>query len=385
MNILFLSSWYPTKKNPNVGIFVKEHACAIKAAGNNIVVMAIIVNKSKMVFSNSITDVIDENGIRNIKVELNSRFKEMIYHLIPLQYLIVKRVYKKNISFSFTPEIIHSNVVFPSGIIGYWLSKDLKKPHVITEHWSRIKGFVSKPVLGRLAIKVYENARYILPVSQFLKKNINEIIPTLNPEKLHVVGNIIDSKTFFYKEKNKTPDQIKFCAVATWANKRIPDKIPELFIEALAQLQKNIKQTIILTMIGGGNKVQELEALCLKKGLKVNFKGFQSKIEIAEQLQQSDYFLHASTVETFGVVVAEALVCGTPVICSNVGALPELVNASNGILCENTIAEWVDGIRKAINKSFDNSEISNNIKQKYSLTEIGKEINVVYKEIIAHV
>lgn len=46
MNILFLSCWYPTPKNPNFGVFVKEHAHAIQLAGNNVVVVAILATKS---------------------------------------------------------------------------------------------------------------------------------------------------------------------------------------------------------------------------------------------------------------------------------------------------------------------------------------------------
>ncbi|HEY5509168.1 MAG TPA: glycosyltransferase, partial [Paludibacter sp.] len=174
---------------------------------------------------------------------------------------------------------------------------------------------------------------------------------------------------------------IRFCAVATWANKKVPDKMPELFIEALAKLQTNLKQTIILTMIGGGDKVDELTKLCIQKGLESEFLGYQTKTEIAQQLQLSDFFVHASTIETFGVVTAEALMCGTPVICSNVGALPELIDESNGILCENSVDSWIVGLRKAISTSFNNKEISGKIKQKYSLLEIGKQFSSVYSEI----
>lgn len=378
MNILFLSSWYPTDKNPNFGVFVKEHAHAIHATENKIVMLAIVIQRDNKIFETKIIDKFDELGMRVVLIEVNTIFRDIIYQAIPIQYLLVKKVFKKRIHPDFRPDIIHSNVIFPAGIIGYWLSKYLNLPHIITEHWSRIKGFISKPVLGGLARKAYENASSILPVSSFLKKNILEIIPTLPPSKLHVIGNVIDSKTFFYKEKNKPIDLIKFCAVATWTNKRIPDKMPEIFIEALAKLQESTQQMISLTMIGGGDRIEELKKLCVEMRLKTEFLGFQQKRMIAKILQESDYFVHASTIETFGVVVAESLICGTPVICSNVGALPELIDETNGVLCENTVEDWVKGLKIAVNEKFDNNKISNNIEQKYSLIEIGKELHFVY-------
>jgi glycosyltransferase involved in cell wall biosynthesis len=72
---------------------------------------------------------------------------------------------------------------------------------------------------------------------------------------------------------------------------------------------------------------------------------------------------------------------GTPVICSNVGALPELVNDSNGVLCENYLADWIAGIEKALNSVFDLKQISENVKDHYNYQEIGKEIASVYKEL----
>ena len=381
MNILFLTSWYPTSNNPNLGVFIKEHAHAISSAGNNVVVLAIVATRSDKIWSKIVTDSFDENGVRTITIELNSRFRDIVYHAIPIQYYFVKNAVKKLIADGFEPEIIHSNVIFPAGIIGNWLADRLKKPHIISEHWSRIKGFLSKPIFGRLAIKSYQNAIRILPVSIFLKKRMLDLIPTLDASRIQIVGNVIDSNIFNYKERSPFSETLHFCAVATWANKKVPDKIPELFIEALAKLQIEIKQSIRLTMIGGGDKIPELEALCSLKGLKVQFVGARTKNEIANYLQKSDYFVHASTIETFGVVVVEALLCGTPVICSNVGALPEIINESNGVLCENTVENWIEGIKRAIETNFQKNEIASDFKQKFSTLQIGEEINNVYNDV----
>lgn len=381
MKILFLSSWYPTPSNPNFGIFVKEHATAIQSSGNEIVVLAIVVSKGEKIWSKTEVDTIDENGIRTIIVEIKTRFRDVIYHAIPIQYCIAKNTLRRNILPYFTPDLIHSNVIFPAGIIGNRLAAYLKKPHIITEHWSRINDFLKKPLLSRLGINTYQNAAKILPVSEFLKERMIAVLPTINQKKYQVIPNVIDSKTFFYKGKTTNPDSIRFCAIATWANKKIPDKKPELFIEALVQLQTELKQTVMLTMIGGGDNVNELKELCEQKGLQTEFTGYLDKKEIVRHLQSADFFVHASTIETFGVVVAEALLCGTPVICSNVGALPELISESNGILCDNTVESWVRGLKKAISIQFDHAEISETVKSKFSRKTIGEKINDVYLKI----
>jgi glycosyltransferase involved in cell wall biosynthesis len=134
-------------------------------------------------------------------------------------------------------------------------------------------------------------------------------------------------------------------------------------------------------MIGGGNKTEELKDLCNSKGLQSNFVGYLNKQSIVKYLQKSDYFIHASTIETFGIVTAEALFCGTPVICSNVGALPELINDSNGVLCENTLDKWVEGLKEVINIKFNNAEIAKKIQSKFSKEIIANNISDIYGEV----
>jgi hypothetical protein len=67
----------------------------------------------------------------------------------------------------FKPEIIHSNVIHPMGILGDKLSKFLHIPHIITEHFTGIQRILDNLLIGKYAKKAYINAHKILPVSQF--------------------------------------------------------------------------------------------------------------------------------------------------------------------------------------------------------------------------
>jgi glycosyltransferase involved in cell wall biosynthesis len=381
MKILFISSWYPTKSNPNAGIFVKEHAAAIHHFQKEIVVLAIVINRSKAIFSKNVSDFIDENGVRTILIEINTRFRDIVYHAIPLQYFIVKRIYQKILEPTFNPDIIHSNVIFPAGIIGNWLASYLKKPHIITEHWTRVRNFKEMPVLSFWAKKAYQKSVRILPVSKFLQHEIMESFEINDDNKFKVIGNVVKPDIFFFKEKNQNKTDLKLCAIATWAYVKHPAKQPELLINAISEVQKQINMPIQLTMVGGGNKVNELIELCKSKGVNAIFTGYIGKNEIATQLQNSDFFVHPTLIETFGVVVAEALLTGTPVICSNVTALPELINESNGILCENTTEKWVEGIKLALDSKFNYKQISTDTGNRFSLESIGNLINDVYLKL----
>lgn len=379
MKILFIASWYPTKKNPNYGIFIKEHAKAINTTKNEIITLAIVIHRSKKLWSETILNTVDENGVRTVLIQIDTRFRDIVYHAVPLQYCLVRKRFRKLIQPGFNPDIIHSNVVFPAGIIGSWLANSLKKPHIITEHWTRVRNFAKTPVLSTWGKKAYQQAFRILPVSKFLQHEIMDSF-AIAENKFKVVGNVIDSNTFNFKQKENHPTELRLCAIATWAHLKNPAKQPELLINALSALQAEISQRVLLTMVGGGDKVDELKKLCLAKAVKAEFTGYLEKSEIVKKLQEADFFVHATTIETFGVVVAEALLTGTPVICSNVSALAELISDSNGELCENTIEDWVRGLKKAINTNYDKKQIASDIRLKYEKETIGEAINSIYQE-----
>lgn len=377
MNILFLSSWYPTVNNPSFGVFVKEHAAAIHTTGNNLVVLALVVQKSKKIFSVSYSEKIDENGVRTVTAEVYTRFFDIVHHAVPIQYWYMKKIYEKCVAPNFNPDIIHANVIFPCGIMGYWFSQNLKKPLFITEHWTRVARFAKQPFLSRWGKAAYKHAAAIMPVSRYLQSNIQTAFG-IDAQKFYPVGNIIDTDKFQYKSKEKADDVIKLCSIATWNKMKTPAKQPELLIKAIGLLPENMRQKIYLTMVGGGDKLDELKALCALTGVNTEFTGYLPKEKIAHILQESHFFVHPTLIETFGVVIAEALSTGTPVICSNVGALPELVNETNGVLCENTLEDWVEAIKKAFSVNFDNKKIAEDVNNKYSKETIGKEIYTVY-------
>ena len=55
--------------------------------------------------------------------------------------------------------------------------------------------------------------------------------------------------------------------------------------------------------------------------------------EMAKYYQAADVYLHASRAETFGIVIIEAMACGTPVIATDVGGIPELIkNGETGFV-----------------------------------------------------
>jgi glycosyltransferase involved in cell wall biosynthesis len=93
-----------------------------------------------------------------------------------------------------------------------------------------------------------------------------------------------------------------------------------------------------------------------------------------------------SRTETFGTVVAEALACGLPVVCSRVGALPELVDAAVGRL---VAPGDTDGLAHALSQTLaergrrDNAAVSVAARARFGRNAIADRWTWVYAEAMA--
>jgi glycosyltransferase involved in cell wall biosynthesis len=373
MKVLFISSWYPSDANPLQGVFVKKHAAAIASAGVEVIVLALVISHSSKLSEKKITEFTDENGVKTILITFNSRFYKLFYVNLFWQYHLLKKAYSEKIVPGFKAEIIHSNVLFPAGILAYWLSKELRLPHIITEHWSQVSKFMSKSLFASQGRKAYNEAKAVTVVSDFLKDSIREFFNA--PEKIKIIPNVIDTKTFSYKEKIKKENEISFICVASWRSPKRPD----LIFESLQRFSSGSKKQIVLNVVGEGSLLDDLKKR--EWNFKINYSGNLDSEALAEAYKRSDFFLHASDTETFSIVTAEALSMGTPALVSKAGALPDLVNEKNGILCENDIEAWIKGLEKLTSSAYDPKEISQSV-QKFGAGKIGEEFKKLYSQVV---
>lgn len=120
-----------------------------------------------------------------------------------------------------------------------------------------------------------------------------------------------------------------------------------LAIEALRELPGDTR----LLIAGKGPMEGELRALARAAGVegRVRFEGLLDRAELVKRYAAADLLVLASSREGMPNVVLEAMACGTPVIASNVGGIPELVDAGVGRLLERrdaaSIARAVAALR----------------------------------------
>jgi len=95
-------------------------------------------------------------------------------------------------------------------------------------------------------------------------------------------------------------------------------------------------------------------------------------------LNNCDYFTLASEFESFGIVIAEALSCGKPVVISNKTPWKDIQINNCGILADNEKNSFNDAFSKIISEKYDTSIIKNYVKKNYDwVVIVGKFINLI--------
>ena len=370
--VLIISFWNPTVKNPQQGIFIQEQAEAVCKMRENVIFLQVNVLPSDNLFlKTSIEETVCFKNLR-ITLNLSSRLWKFWYVnpwiLTRIIYRLIKR--KEN---RINPEIIHANVIFPCGVVGYLLARHLGAKLMISEHWSKTGKLLSHPLFKRIAMKAYRMSFAVVCVSDFLA---HRIYRSTGHKNLIIIPNIIDTGVYRYKPKPARDDgTISMMCIATW---RLPKRL-DLIFGAVCSYSSESKENIELTIVGTGPQTDLLKIRKTPSNLKVIWAGYLDKTAIAELLQKTHLFLHASDIETFSIVTAEALSTGTPVLASNTGALPELVNEQNGLLAENNSESWLTGIREIVRKHYDYQAIALQNQNKYSPETIASRIISLYE------
>lgn len=191
--------------------------------------------------------------------------------------------------------------------------------------------------------RVAKNATKIIAVSQFVKRQAKNILNAA-PEKVEVVYNGAQRNCAVVPKKKKERPIILYIGYLG-----VRKGLPYLISALRLVFKKN--QDARAVIIGDG----PLKSLCQHMARKLNishrvaFTGIVTERQKARWYQKADLCVFPSTYDPFPIVALEALAAGKPVVASNVGGLPEVIqNKVNGLLVRprnpKEIAEAVDMI-----------------------------------------
>jgi L-malate glycosyltransferase len=379
-NVLFLSSWYPTRDNPTMGNFVQKHAEAV-ALFATVTVLHVCFSKDITKDKEIVTE--EKNNLTTHIVYIKKTRVQIPFFREVLKLWKIIRAYQqayKQLFRNKKPDIVHVNVLIPVGLIAYLFFKTKGVPYIITEHWTGyLPGDPNKPGRSMIFFRHFANkAACIAPVTDNLAKALKSFGIRNN---FSVVPNVVDTDLFAGKEKN------------------VDGKKHILHISSLLDVQKNFSGILValgklkdrysdfvLEVISDGDFEQyhnKIERLNLTEN--IIFHGKNTTKEVADLMKQCDMFLLFSNYENFPCVIPEAWSCGLPVLSSDVGGIAEYMNESNGVLIEprdvDSLAEKLEFMLNSLGK-FDKQKIRDFAVNHFNYSVIGSQFIEIYNKAL---
>lgn len=371
INVLVVPDLFPRHEGDVQGIFLLDYLRSTELYCNNTVFVAKLAGEKKGIST-------EQKGATKIH-RLNISSKRIPSFLKPLYYVTW---FRKGLAEAkkITPvDLIHAHGSILSGTLAWRLARQANVPFVLTEHVGPFSTVTKSPWRKAWTKFIMQKADVVLCVSEHQKQEI--LAAGIKPKKILVSYNPVDTALFVPAKTTQETKNILFTG-------RLDDFKGALrTVKAFRKISTQ-KPEWKLTIIGDGQEYEPIKQLLendaqLKQ--KVFLLGKKSKKEIAQEMQNASFFVFPSRHESFGLVVAEALSAGLPVITTNTTAPPEFVNVQSGLLVS---PDDVAALEKAMihmtehYKEYDPIGIRNKIVSSFGFENFGKKLHNLYLSLL---
>lgn len=273
-------------------------------------------------------------------------------------------------------DLLHS-MAFPA-LLPLALTR-VRIPWIHTEHWGELLNPADSHPLKRFGMRVLKQTLrgpdQVVAVSQSLAK---AIAPFCRRTPTAISNEVMTPRNSEVSRPPAANEDIRLIAVGGVAEHKGP-------LQAVETLKVLRDRGVLATLkwIGDGDlrATAEQEAQTLGVAQWTNFAGRLEPETIVEQLLNSHVFLLPTKSETFGVAIAEALVCGLPVVVTGTGGHEEFVTPDNGRITDRSPERIADGVQEVLAPGGVKtpSEIAANARAEFSRDARKEAYAAVYK------
>lgn len=221
-------------------------------------------------------------------------------------------------------DVLHVHYAMPFATSAF-LAKQILLPSqlgvVTTLHGTDITAVGAEPSFFSVTQFSIRSSDRVTAVSRFLQERAEATFAIRKP--IEVIYNFIDTEVFSPRKRGRLRLADPSTRVLMHASNFRPVKNIPVVIQTFAEVRRRMRAKLV--MVGDGPEKAGAEHLARELGVHrdVLFLGNQDLME--ELLPLADVFLLPSSSESFGLVALEALSAEVPVVSSNAGGLPEVV------------------------------------------------------------
>ncbi len=204
------------------------------------------------------------------------------------------------------------------------------------------------------------------------------------PATAVVIHNGVDEMRFAPAERSPVAGRM----VVGGVGRLIPRKGFDVLVAAAAVLRKRFSQARF-AVAGYGPEEAHLRQLLAREGLSASFELRGATSEVPAFLRTLDVFVAPSREEGFGISVVEAMSCGLPVVASDVGGIPDIIQSGrNGLLVEK---ENPAALAAAVGRILDEPAFARQlgaaarrtVVERFTIGEMVRRYEAVYADLLS--
>jgi teichuronic acid biosynthesis glycosyltransferase TuaC len=283
---------------------------------------------------------------------------------------------------AYRPDIILNYVVYPDGDAALRVAKALQVPFVVTAIGSDLN-LIPDRICGWLTRRVLRTADHTITVSGDLLKTARRLGAPI--ERSSAILNGCNTSIFRPGDRGSARSFLGLPsdkeAVVYVGRLDMAKGLGEL-VAAVAKLRER-RPRLHAWIVGDGPARQQLSDAITAHQVedRISFVPACSTDKIATWMAASDLITLPSYREGCPNVVVEALASGRPVVATNVGGIPELMDNSSGRLIPARDAEALaEGLDQALSQTWDPTEIAR--RHSRSWTDVSEEVAAILSDCL---
>jgi glycosyltransferase involved in cell wall biosynthesis len=396
--ILVISSKFPNRIHFQQGLFVYQLVRELSRENEFMVVCPISKTPSISLLKRAFKR---PSVLRQYYRQMQQIPQSDIYHGLPVVYPRLWYLPKKLAHFSdgifllarllpvilkirtkFRFDIIHAQFAFPEGFAATMLGKLFGAPSVIHCQGSDINVDLGKNfILTRFVTYTLNRARFIFAASREIQQKITSYA---RPEgSMKLVPNGVNLRLFFPCDKIKARAMLNLPLgkrLILYVGSLYWGKGVNYLIDAMEIIAMQ-HQDVSLYILGDGDLGEALarKVVNLKLEDRIFFLGNKPQTKVPRWMNAVDLLVLPSVSEGWPPVIAESLACGTPIVASRVGGIPEVLDSPQiGLLSNPRDAfDLANSIVQGLQKTWNEHLLVSKAMQ-YSWRNIATEVNAVY-------
>jgi teichuronic acid biosynthesis glycosyltransferase TuaC len=263
------------------------------------------------------------------------------------------------------PDAILAFYLYPQGYAGVLAARKLNIPAILVALGSDVRQ-IPDPITRFLTRRAVRRADCILAVSEDLR--LRTIAMGVPSDRVHTVINGRNSSVFYLRDQAAAREELQIPAdveLIVFVGRLVLVKRLGDLVSAARTLAVT-HSSLRIVCIGDGPSLEKLTQSVRRMRLTevVRFIGAKSPPEIAKWLAACNVFCLPSQSEGSPNVIFEALACGRPVVATDVGGIPSLLDSQSGILVKpKAPAALAQALHDALSRTWDEAGIASRLNR----------------------